>query len=193
MIYDEGSTVDLAATSIDFVGGAVTALSTGPGSVQVSVPTPSIDYGRVALDNNYVVAPGSGLAIVPFDYVHLDPNTRWDAPNYWWNLPPGVYEIGANITCYNNPMEYAVRIINQTSGLILATANTIAHGIGDLEHTTHVSTIVQLLDSSSRIMVLLDTPYQQTGYTINGAYVAYAASDNFPGTRVLTDLWYHKL
>jgi hypothetical protein len=183
----------LAATSIDFVGGAVTALSTGPGTVQVSVPTPSIDYGRVAKDANQAVAPGAGLTNVQFDYVHLDPGGRWDAVNYWWNLPAGVYEIGANITCYNNPLEYAVRIWNAQGGQILAIANTVAHNNSDLEHTTHVSTIVQVLDASSRIMVQLDTPYQAGGYTINGAYVAYIASDNNPGTRVLTDFWYHKL
>ena len=183
----------MATTSIDFVGGAVSAVSTGPGTVQVNVPAPSIDYGRVAKDFNQNVLPAVGLTIVEFDYVHLDPNGRWNAGNYWWNLPAGVYEIGANITCYNNPMEYAVRIINQASGQILAIANSVSHVNSDVEHTTHISTIVQLLDASSRIMVQLDTPYQMGGYTINGAYVAYVASDNNPGTRVLTDLWYHKL
>jgi hypothetical protein len=186
-------TVELAATSIDFVGGAVSAVSTGPGTVQVGVNLGTADYGRVALDINQPVGGFTGLTIVQFDYVHLDPNTRWNAANYWWNLPAGVYEIGANITCQNNPAEYAVRLINQATGQILAIANTIAHQIGDLEHTTHVSTIVQLLDASSRIMVQLDTPYQMTGYTINGAYIGYVASDNNPANRVLTDFWYHRL
>jgi hypothetical protein len=186
-------TVDLAATSIDFVGGAVYALSTGPGTVQVNVPTPSIDYGRVAKDVSQIVAAGNFLTTVEFDYVHLDPNTRWDAANYWWNLPAGVYEIGANITAYNNPQQCAVRIVNIQAGVILAIANTISHQNGDLEHTTHISTIVQLLDASSRIQVQLDTPLNLTGYTINGTYLGYVASDATTGLRILTDLWYHKL
>jgi hypothetical protein len=157
------------------------------------VPTPSIDYGRVAKDVNQVVAGGAFLNTVEFDYVHLDPNTRWDAVNYWWNLPAGVYEIGVNITAYNNPGEYAVRIVNRQSSVILAIANTISHQNGDLEHTTHLSTIIQLSDASHRIQVELDTPVNFVGYTINGAYLGYAASDAITGQRILTDFWYHKI
>ena len=183
----------MATTSINFVGGSVSAVSTGPGTVQVTVPAPpSIDYGRVAKDANQVVAPGTLLTIVNFDHVHLDPNARWDAGNYWWNLPPGTYEIGANITCYNNPREYALRIVNDTTGAILAIANTVSHQIGDLEHTTHISTILQMPDTS-RLRIVLDTPYNVGGYTINGIYNAYVASDAFTGQRVLTDFWYHRL
>jgi hypothetical protein len=186
-------TVDLAATSIDFVGGAVSAVSTGPGTVQVNVPTPSIDYGRVAKEVNQIVAGGAFLTTVEFQHVHLDPNTRWDAANHWWNLPAGVYEVGANITAYNNPLECAVRIVNSQSGVILAIANTISHLNGDLEHTTHISTIIQLLDASSRIQVQLDTPNNLLGYTINGTYLGYIASDNITGQSILTDFWYHKI
>jgi len=151
------------------------------------------DYGRIALDVNQPVTPFTGLTIVQFDYVHLDPNARWNAANYWWNLPAGVYEIGANITCYNNPLEYGLRIWNVQGGQIFAIANTVAHATSDLENTTHVSTIIQILDASSRIQVQLDTPYQMSGYTINGAYVGYIPSDNNPANRVLTDFWYHRL
>ena len=157
------------------------------------MPVPTADYGRVALEFDQPVLGGNFLTAVNFDYVHLDPNTRWNAGGYWWTLPTGVYEIGANITCYNNPLEYGLRIINLQSGAILAIANTMAHQIGDLEHTTHISTIIQILDASSRIQVQLDTPNNFAGYTINGQYMAYIASDNFGGNRVLTDFWYHKL
>jgi hypothetical protein len=154
---------------------------------------PTSDYGRVSLDFNQNVTPATGLTTVQFDYIHLDPNGRWNGMGYWWNLPAGVYEIGANITCYNNPLEYAVRIYNVQSGQIVAIANTVSHTVTDLEHTTHVSTIIQLVDAASRIVVQLDTPYQMSGYTINGGYIGYIASDNFGGNRVLTDFWYHKL
>ena len=37
-VADEGSSIDPAVTTIDFVGSGVTTTSTGPGSVQVSIP-----------------------------------------------------------------------------------------------------------------------------------------------------------
>ena len=189
-MYNEGATVDLATTSIDFVGVGVNAQSTGPGSVQVSVPLID-DYGRRALDTPMNIA-APGLYVIQFDYNWLDPNNRWDIVNDGWNLPVGVYEIGTNVTAYNNPVEYAVRIVNFTNaGQILAIANTTAHQGSDYEHTTHLSTIVQLGDASV-IRVEVDIPYSN-GCTINSQYIGYAPTDAIQGNRLLTDFWYHKL
>jgi hypothetical protein len=189
-VYDEGSVLDLATTSLDFVGAGVTAQSTGPGTVQVNVPLID-DYGRMSKDANQNIG-GAAVTTVQFDYTWLDPNNRWDAATYSWFLPVGVYEIGTNITMENNPLEYAVRIVNLTNnGQILAIANSVAHQASDYEHTTHLSTIIELQDPS-RIRIEVDTPYTVT-CTINGLYVAYAPFDNIGGNRTLTDFWYHKL
>jgi hypothetical protein len=179
----------LAAISLDFVGSGVTAQSTGPGTVQVNVPMIN-DYGRVSLENNQnCVTPG--IYQVNFEYIWLDPLNRWDNIGKWWLLPAGVYEIGTNITAFNNPAEYSIRLYNASTGQPFAIANSISHLIGDLEHTTHLSTIVQFVDPT-RIQVLVDAPYH-TGFTISAQYTGYAATDNITGIRLLTDFWYHKL
>jgi hypothetical protein len=128
----------------------------------------------------------------------LDPNSRWNGTNYTWNLISGVYEIGTNITVSGtsgtsgSPGPYAVRIVNDTTGAVLAIANSVANLASNYEHTTHLSTIIKTT-TDTPIRVDVDLPQATLTCTIHGVYTGYDPYDAETGANVLTDFWYHRV
>jgi hypothetical protein len=162
-------------------------------------------YGRVSVEASYDIT-AAAIYVVNFSNLWLDPSNAWDNTNNVWGLVAGVYEIGTNITMRNNPNSYAVRIVSRASATttILATSNSISHLAGtsgtsgpssDWEHTTHLSTIVQLTNDSD-VWVELDLP-NTAACTVVGSYSAsptyYEAFDSDSCAYTLTDFWFHRL